>query len=267
MDFDQIIINDFITKHPFAAAKALEALEPRDVAVFIQSLALQKSIKILSLMNPKHAAECFMLLPSKQKVEYMEKAEPPIIAAILKPIEEPVLSEFLRGISSDKALIIKRELDYRPNTIGPLAKTAITVHKTMTVAAAIELIKRSEKLKVSELYVVDLDGIFQGLVASKELVLSDRTALIESIMITKCPRFSADQPLTNILEDKAWLEYRYVPVIDRSEKLIGSLSYKTLMAITGKPKNKSKDSVNQTAGALGELYRIGLNSLLQSAGK
>lgn len=267
MDSNQIILNDFITKHPFAAAKALEVLGHEDVVEFLLALPSQKGLRMLSLMNPKNASKCLVLIPAKQRVEYLEKGNPSAMAAILRMIDNPLHDELLRAIAPGKAVPIKRELEFKPNTVGPFADPAMTVHKATSVDNAVDMLKKERTSRSSELYVVDLDGIFQGLVETTELLRAERADIVETIMVKTCPRFSADQPIKSVLHDDAWLQYRQVPVVDRADKFIGTLSFKAVMAIEGKPEGLTKDSINETAGALGELYRIGLTSLLQSTGK
>lgn len=267
MDSNQIIVNDFITKHPFATAKALEVLGSKEVGEFLLALPVQKGLNILSLMNPQQASECFVLLPAKQRSEYMEKGQPSVMAAILKMIDNPLHRDLFKGISPGKAIMIRRELEFRPNTVGPLAEPAMTVNKDMNVDNAVEIIKRGRTNGDPKLYVVDLDGIFLGLVEPTELLISERTDTLEDIMVKTCPRFSADQVIKSILQDKAWLQYRHIPVVDRADKFIGTVSYRSVMAIAGTPEGRAKDTINETAGALGELYRIGITSLLQSTGK
>ncbi len=267
MDPNQIILNDFITRHPFATAKALEVLGPNEVGEFLLELPLQKGLNILSLMNPESASKCFVLLPTKQRAEYLEKGKPSVMAAILKTIDGPLQNDLLKTISPHTAAMIRRELEFRPDTVGLLAEPAMTVLKEMTVNDATDIFKKSRTAVVSELYVVDLDGIFQGLVETAQLLMSDKSDTLEGIMVTTCPRFSADQPISSVLEDEAWLHYRHIPIVDRADKFIGAISYRSVMAIAGKTKNRANDAINESASALGELYRIGLTGLLQSTGK
>ncbi len=267
MDPNQIILNDFITRHPFATAKALEVLGPTEVGEFLLELPFQKGLDILSLMNPESASKCFVLLPMKQRAEYLEKGKPSVMAAILKTINGPLQNDLLKTIAPHTATMIRRELEYKPDTVGPLAEPAMTVLKEMTVNEAADIFKRNRTAVVSELYVVDLDGIFQGLVETVQLLMSNKSDTIEDIMVTTCPKFSADQLISSVIEDEAWLQYRHIPIVDRSDKFIGAISYRSVMAISGKAKNRANDAINESASALGELYRIGLTGLLQSTGK
>lgn len=267
MDPNQIILNDFITRHPFATAKALEVLEPNEVGEFLLELPLQKGLNILSFMNPEIASACFVLLPTKRRNEYLEKGKPSVMAAILKMIDSPLQNNLLKAISPHTSAMIRRELEFRPDTVGPLAEPAMTVLKEMTVNDAADIFKRSRTTGIYELYVVDLDGIFQGLVETAQLLMSDKIVTLEGIMVTTCPRFSADQLISSVLEDEAWLQYRHIPIVDRADKFIGAISYKSIMAITGKTKNRTNEAINESAGALGELYRIGITGLMQSTGK
>ena len=65
----------------------------------------------------------------------------------------------------------------------------------------------------------------------------------------------------------AWYEYRFIPVIDRAEKLLGTLPYKTTREATPEKEGKLTKEILATSTALGELYRIGITGFLHSVAK
>ncbi|MGB5316878.1 MAG: CBS domain-containing protein [Robiginitalea sp.] len=267
MSPDQIILNDFIDKHPIPAAQVLEQLNEDEVSAFIQELPIARSLLLLGLMNADKAAKCFVLLPPKLINKLIENSDLTLAESICRQLDAPFLENLLAGISPQKSAALKKKLEQMPNTVGVLMVPAIVVNEEMTVWDAVEVIKSNKENLESYLYVVDLYGIFKGAVGLKELLFNDGDSLLKELMITEMPRFFAETPIRNILEHPAWYEYRYVPVIDKSDKLLGTLPYIKTKEIAMKVNGKSTKEILETGSALSELYLVGLTGLLQSFGE
>lgn len=267
MNANQTVLNDFINKHPFAAAKTLESLSNEKAAHFLETLSLEKNEKFLKLMNVKKASDCFILIATKRSKELIEIADAQLIASLLKPIDLPTRSKLLTNISSDRISIIKRQLSYLPNSVATLMENAHVVNKEMPIETALQLFKKSTAKEDFYLYVIDLDGDFKGAIRLKELFLSEQTNnTIESVMITSIPQLLPDITVKSILEHSGWLEYQEFPVVDASGRFMGKLTRRSLLKHKTPIKNSNYE-IEETGNALGELFRIGLNGLLQGGGK
>lgn len=267
MSPNQIVLNDFVTKHPFAAAQSLEKLEPEDMADFIQTLPIEKSAKLLALMNTKKAAECFVILPPQNIKALIEHMEPTVIASLLRLTDKSLHKTLLAKISANKLATIRRIMKFVPNTVGAIMQPALTANKELTVKDAVELIKHNNENAEFDLYIVDIKGVFLGVVEINKLLLSDQTNTLEELMIASITKFSPDVPVKSIIDHPSWIDHRYIPVVDESEKLLGSLHYKTIKEMSHKSSNTSTNEIMETGGALGELYLIGLTGLIHSVGK
>lgn len=267
MDANKTILDDFIAKHPFAAAQVLEDMAVEGVAEFLQELPLPKTLKLLSLMNTGKAGQCFMKLPSPTKKILLEKGDIAHTGSILRSLDEASRENLLSDISPARSSLIRRRLEQLPDTVGAFMVPAVIVNKEMTTKMAVQVINRRKDTLECYLYVVDLDAGYLGTVRFKELLLADPTDTLEELMITTIPKFSPETPIKNLLDHHAWIEYRYVPVIDEFNKLQGSLSFKTVRESVRNASGTSTIKIMETGSALGELYLIGLTGLLQSVGK
>lgn len=267
MTNNQTILNDFISKQPFAAAQKLERLNSKDVANFIQTISLAKCLRLLSLMNAKKVAECFALLPIKKTTEIIEKGEVNFIAAVLSLIDDSVQESLLAKISKEKKAILKLKMDHEPNSVGALMEPVISVNKEMAVGDAVQIVKKNKDKEEFYLYIIDLEGNFEGIVRLKELLLAKKTATLEDLMLTKILKLSPEIQVKNILNYNSWLEYHQIPVVDKFEKLLGALSYKKSIEFTQDVSNSPNEKMMETSSALGELYRIGLTGILKSVSK
>lgn len=263
MDSNKTVIEHFIAKHPFSAAKKLEVLEDSEVAEFVNELSLAKAGKLLSLMNFAKASTCFLALPVKKKIEIMELGEEAWVESILRLMEEGTKEDLLSKLPNSKSIKLRRRLEQAPNTVGVFMFPAATLGRTMTSKTALEVIKRNKAYFDSEIFVVNLEGILEGLVTLKSLILSEPSDTMEELMISNPPKFLSDTPVKNILDHPAWLDYDSIPIIDNDERLLGALSYtsaKELRFVSSKPQTKE---IIKTGAALGELYLVGISGILQ----
>lgn len=267
MDANQIIIKDFIANHPFAAVQALEQFDAIEVAGFFQKLSSDATLKIFGLMSSKKVADCFLLMPVKKTADLIEIGDPYVIASFLKHLEQPKIDAFLANASSQKRAIIELKMKYIPNSVGALMQPAISVHIDMSVGEAIQVIQNSVQKDEFYLYVVDTEGAYKGIVRPKELMIADNNETLENLMITTVSKIYPDVQIKTIMTHSAWFDYHHIPVINKSEKLLGTLPYKSTIDVTQESSDTLDAEIKETGGALGELYSIGLTGLLKSLGK
>lgn len=267
MDTDRIIVEDFIDRFPVKAAQVLEGLKDGEVVEFLEELSIENVLKLLDLMNVDKAAKYFSLLPSPLTKVLMEGSDISMAESLCRQFDEPFRNKLLASLTPELAATINRKLEQVPNTVGVLMVPAIVVNKEMSVKVALDIVKRNKESLESQLYVVDNQGTFEGAVRLEELLVADRNSTLGELMITTIPKFFPDTPIKNVLNHPAWYEYRFIPVIDRSEKLLGTLPYRMTKEVFSKKDGQLSKEIIETSTALGELYRIGLTGLLQSVGK
>ncbi|HMB64875.1 MAG TPA: CBS domain-containing protein [Eudoraea sp.] len=267
MKTDRLVAEDFIAKYPFRAAQVLEGLNDDEVAELMRELRSEHTLTLLNVMNVEKASRCFALLPTELASELMEASDIFLAESLCRQFDETYLTRLLSNLSPDLTAAINRKLEQAENTVGVLMVPVIVVNKEMTVKDAFEIIRRNKESLESYLYVVDTSGTFEGAVRLEELLYADRNITLAELMITTIPKFFPDTPIKNILDHPAWYEYRFIPIVDRSEKLLGTLPYRTTREITIKKSGPRTKDLLDTSVALGELYRIGLTGFLQSVGK
>ncbi len=262
MDSNKAVVDHFIAKHPFSAAKTLEALSNEEVAEFVQELSIYKRTKLLGLMNFAKASQCFLALPLKKKVEIIEHGEAAWVESLMRLMDEKVRENLLKEVSDRKSAEIRSRLALAPNSVGIFMFPAVTLSRSMTVKTALEVIKSNKDYFDSAIFVVNLEGVLQGVVQLKAVVLAEPSESIEQLMVTNPPKFLSDTPIINVLNHPGWMDYDSIPVIDSAERLLGALSYtniKELNFTTSKPQSQE---IIKTGTALGELYLIGISGML-----
>jgi hypothetical protein len=99
-----------------------------------------------------------------------------------------------------------------------------------------------------------------------ELLRAKPKHLLITLMQKDLVKIYADLRLSDIKNHSEWLHIPVLPVVDRENILLGKLEYHLIRRFE---ESSTKDRIPRhliaTSGALGELYRIGMTSLLQGA--
>lgn len=267
MDKDRIIAQEFVSKFPLKAAQVLEGLNDDEVAAYLQVMPKELALSLLNYMNTGKAARCFPFLSTELAKDLIEKSDLSLSESLCRQFDDPYRTDLLSNLAPDISVALNRKLQQAADTIGLFMVPAMVVNKEMTVKDAIDIIRRNKVNLETYLYVVDLHGTFEGAVRLKDLLFVEGQSTIETVMITDIPKFFPDTPIKSVLDHPAWYEYRLIPVIDRSNKLLGILPYKKTKGVTTTKSDQRTKDILQTSEGLGELYRIGITGFLQSFGK
>lgn len=267
MQANQTVLNDLFTKHPFAAAQVLDGISSEEIAAYFETLSTTISSTLLNFMDAKKASECVLYLSPAKSNELMEKGDVSVLASILKNLNTSQRKKIIASISAERVSIINRQLEVLPNTIASIMETAIVATKTTTVVDIIQLVRRDRGREDFYIYVVDLEGVFIGFVRPKELLLADDNDLIEDVMTIEVQTFLKDIPIKSVALHPVWKEYQEVPILDSSGKLLGKITYRSILTSTISHSKTSNSEIAETGSAIGELFRIGITGLLQGSGK
>jgi Mg/Co/Ni transporter MgtE len=261
---NQKVLEDFLKKHPFSAAQALEQCTDEEAAEFLQNMPKEQSIKLLNLTNAEKASRYFTLYEPQKKMDLMRDGEIFLIVSLLRPMEVTAREHLLEGLTMERSMAITRKLEQVPNTVGALMEPAIVVQKESPVEQAVEIIRRNLHYVNLCIYVVDMEGTFKGYVGSKELLLADPLSSAGESMSKHSPKFLPNMPVKYVIDHPAWFEFGNIPVVDSSERILGSLYHSSIIKNSTKTNRPTTKEILETGGALGELYLVGLTALLGS---
>lgn len=268
MDTHQILLEKFISDFPLAAAKAIEKLNDEEIASFFQKYPVDTSVSIISYMQSKKAARCLELITPQEAIKIFEKLDLHVAELLLRQASEDFCNNILNGISAKPASLIREKLSHPDDTVGAfMTPGVLRLRKEISIQEAMVTGKQEKANFSSQVYLVDNVGKLEGIVKMNDMVSYDCTTILSSIMITDFPKFYADVDIESVTDHPGWYEFQDIPVVDSSERLIGTLHFKTTRK---NKKDTGKDATNdiiEASNALGELYRIGMTGFLQSVGK
>jgi magnesium transporter len=268
MDTDEKILEAFIHNHGLEATQILEEFEPEEIASLFREIPVDLSARLLTPMHAYKASCCLKKVDQIQAVEILEEIDLKTAELILRQVEEPIRNSLLENVSEEISVLLRQKLKYPENTVGMLMNpTIFTLREDVTVEKALSFLKEQKRLISPYVFLINPDKTLYGVVYLQDLLLADKDASTSSLANTDIPKLYADVQFETVLNHDGWLEFFSLPVIDRTDVLVGSLELEVVRKVNVNSKEElSKQSI-KASGALGELYRIGLTGLFQSLEK
>ena len=268
MDTDKKIVAQFLNTHAPEAVFIIEKLEYEEIAALMSEISTDLAAKALSHMNSYKAAKTLELLDMRLAVAITEKIDILLLELILRQTEVKFQQELLEKISVERSGKIRQNLQYASHSVGAFMNTKVfSLQKDALIRDAEIHIRKEKALTTSDIYVTDEERKIAGILKLHDLMLAKAADKISDVMVIDIPTFLADDPIQPVINSIIWLDYKAVPVTDKSGLLIGSLQFEDIKKSKLKSDQEFNKQIIETGNALGELYRIGLTGLLQSAGK
>lgn len=236
------LAQQFVEAYPQAAARALEELATAPASTFIDAVPDKESSKILESMLPYYAAKCIAELSADAAARYLGGLEPRSIANILRHTREETRRAILAKLPRRLAPRVTIILNYSLSMIGAwLEPTVLSLPSDCTVGEAKSRLKNETYVDFHRVYVVDEAQSLKGFIRLSTLIKADEeTQLTDHLeLLTRVLRASTS--LDMAIEDTAWMDSDYLPVVDRRERFLGVVRYADLRAALSRPRPVAAD--------------------------
>lgn len=268
MDTDLILLEHFIRRHPMQAAQTLEGFQEEEIAAFMEAIPAELAVRLAGLMNVYTLTKCLKRIKAGLAAEILEKNDFQRTELLLRQADEALRAQLLGLLSPNLSLLLREKLEYPAYTVGArMLPLELPLREDMAVQDVVNALKGEKGRKSSNLYVVSRDGALAGAVSIHDLLLADDAGRVSDIMKTGIPKFFAGLPAESVTDHPGWYEHLSIPVVDGSDKLIGTLSLEAARKGNAETGEELAKHIMETGSALGELYRIGLAAFLQSVSK
>ncbi|MBN1139173.1 MAG: magnesium transporter, partial [Anaerolineae bacterium] len=216
------------------ATAILEALRPPDQAALFSELDDDEQAALLPELNPADSADILEKMDDQEAAQLVSTLSPEAVIRIVDEMESDEAADLLGDIAPAQAQTVLAGMedpeDVRPLLLHPddsagglMTSEFLALRRKMTASEAIEAIRKwqPDAEEIYYLFVVDRDGILDGVVSLRQLVVAEPDTRLEEIMNPEVisVRVGADQ------EECARLISRYdllaLPVVDSVGKLLG----------------------------------------------
>jgi Mg/Co/Ni transporter MgtE len=177
-------------------------------------------------------------------------------------LRELILAKVPVQISSP----LNKMLSFSTSSVGASMNPLVpTLPEDISIKDAKKRIKKHKQQLFHYIFITRRNNRFAGIVKLEDLINGDSGVQLGSIMNTDVPHLPASTDFLKILNHPGWIEYTALPVVDRLDNFLGAISHGDVRRIENAVKFKVPSQTTLTSNALGELYKIGLESLLYSA--
>lgn len=177
----------------------LSAHPPHEAAALLESITDPLAVAALAELNPAFTQDILDLLPAARRLNIISTAMPQL------------------------AQQWQRNQAYAAGSIGRFMEPTYAIfNPAMTVAASIEQLRTLVKIAfITYGYVIDMEGKLLGLVTMRDLLLADRDARLDDIMIRKVFVFQPNMAISAAMKLSLSRHYPVYPVCDEQGVLLG----------------------------------------------
>ena len=266
MDFDKILIHQYMLEHSIAAARALEDVEPVKLAVLFNETPNEVLTKVVPRMNPLGMSMVLEQLKDKKVAELFNALENRHIALLIRMINKNLAERILNGLTGEKSNEVKRLLQYLENAVGSYMDSGVfTLNENLTIKEAMAALKKNKNRIQPNLFILNNDRKLVGVISLPDILTGSPGSGLKGLMSSNITSFSPETPLESVLNHPEWQNLYALPVVDSASMFLGVVRLETIRTILINTASKGEEMGQAAVSALGELYRIGLSGIVKSA--
>jgi magnesium transporter len=266
MNRDKVLLEEFILNHSKEAARQLELMTFEQVFSFIENISAELAVVLFQEMDVHLAFKCLKELEIEKSVKIIEVL--PVIAAasLLRRMDKTEREEILEKSEPTISRLLDHILYHAEGTVGALMNPqVIVISADLSVKEAFERVKKSKGQLLNYLYVTNPEGKLVGLVKLEDLIVFGLKEHIANVMNSEFPYLYSEVEAKKIADHPGWIEHSALPVLDRTGLFLGAINQSVIKKLELDVTKKLPRQAMLAGNALGELYKIGLTGLLNSA--
>ncbi|MEQ9426451.1 MAG: CBS domain-containing protein [Cyclobacteriaceae bacterium] len=264
MDADQLILRSFIEKHPREALQVIENLSGTEIAALIESLETETATNLMGQMDRFNASKAIGQMNRANAVDLLAVMPGNKALVILRQLEKGIRDEILNSMPRPLSVTLKKLIDYNKNQIGAYANpSAFTLFEDETIEDACKKIKEFSGSVMSQIYVLTRDNSLAGFIEMKALLSYSPNKLLGQVINQNLPKMLADMDVA-VFAKGSWQEpFESLAIVDADNLFLGIITRETVSDM-GENKKPYDRHAHIASGALGDLYQIGISSLLKN---
>jgi magnesium transporter len=221
-----------------AARAFMEAVPEGDVPRLFSHLSAAESHQMLAMLDPELAGTLMKALPDSLAADMVEGLEPQEAAAIVSTLpsntQADILSDFepdyaeavLAAMPAEDAADAEKLARYAERTAGGVMVTEyLSYSDDLTVAQVLADLQAHQedyqRHDIQYIYITDHQGMLEGVLRLRDLVLTAPSVPLREIMITGTDFVSVDAGIEALQDFFSTRPYRGVPVVDADGLLVG----------------------------------------------
>lgn len=263
MDSERLLVTAFMTEHPVDAARLLEELPADEAGALLTEIPTEPAGEVLRRMSAFGAASAIAAMNRNRASELVAEIPVEDASSLLRRLEPAVRDSVTAALPDERRDHLLLLLKYPEGTAGALMDPFVLVlPDDLTVDEALARVRRRARHVYFYIYVTDRGHHLAGVLDLRELLLSDASQTLASVMRRDLMKVRADIDAASIEAHPGWQEYDALPVVDERGVFVGAIRHRSVRRLrTGD--GRRGDGMGGTMLSLAELYWIGIGGMLR----
>ena len=258
------LIHSFIRNHAHQAARVLENRSLDELVPFFDGIPSELAASLFNTMEAHTAASCLERMIPDRAADALARVPLERGALLMRRLLPETREAVLERLPAEPNRHLGLLLQVREDTAGALMEPRIfTLPAEVSAAEALSRVRSNPERASHYLYVLERDQTLAGVLTLRELLAAGEDAEVASLMQRDIVCLRMGDSLASVLVHPAWLEFHTLPVLDENNLFTGALRHKTLRQLAERVQGPARS--DHAGLALGELFRIGLSGLVNSA--
>lgn len=220
----------FLDKHPANAARVLDNVDMDDTAALVESIPVRVIAPVFKFMTAQNAALCLARLAIEKQSLVVQEMGVNASLSLLRHMPQAQRNPLLDQLPTAISVRIRLQLKYPQGSIGSVMNTHVFVAlHDQVIDNVIEIIRRDKDCSDTVVYVVDAAQRLTGVVTVTSLLRNPGETKMHQLMSKAVYSLPVRASLDTALNHPGWSRFPTLPVLDRENRVVGSLSYDTVL--------------------------------------
>lgn len=218
--------------HPADIAEIIEELGYEERRGLLRGLDDEKIADILSEVDFALQVRIFNNMDEQHASDILEEMPADDAADVLGELSKEKSAKILNLIEPDYAQEVRELMSYSDGMAGALMTTEyISFSAKWTAKETIEGLRKSaaEAETIYYIYVIDEQGVLQGVLSLRELIIAPPSALLGDLMHTKVRSIEAEEDHEKALDLVVKYNLLALPVINKEGQMLGIITVDDLL--------------------------------------
>ncbi|HEY8330158.1 MAG TPA: magnesium transporter [Pseudomonas sp.] len=240
--------------------RKLDDLHPADIAHILEALPLDDRLTVWQLVKAERDGDILLEVSDAVRETLIADMDDHEILAATRDLDadeladlapelpRDVVHELMETLDAQQRERVRSALSYEEDQVGALMDfEMVTIRDDVTLEVVLRYLRRLKELPghTDKLFVVDYDGMLQGVLPIKRLLVNDPDKKVAEVMATDPVGFQPDEDAYEAAQAFERYDLISAPVVDKSGKLIGRLTIDEMVDLI---REESESEVLNMAG-------------------
>ena len=222
----------------------LAAMHPADIAYILEALPIEQRLLVWDLAKADRDGDILIevsdavretliaTMSSDELREAAEQLDTDEIADLAPDLPHAVMHDVFKSLSVEERHQLRSAISYAEDTVGALMDfDMVTIREDVTLEVISRYLRRFDELPdhTDQLFVVDRDEVFKGVLPLHKLVVNEPDVLVSSLMIADTIKLHSGEKAEQAAQAFERYDLVSAPVLDDKGRLVGRVTVNTVV--------------------------------------